>query len=120
LLAVFLAAFSSTSGLGQPKKQGNDECLRKTVWAEARGEGKLGQRAVAHVILNRVKQHKKSICTIVHQKGQFKQGTPSKNFKVPFLGIDPTNGATYFRTKDAPRWHGYKKKIRIGNHTFYG
>lgn len=119
-LAVFLAASFSTSGLGQPKKQDNNECIRQTIWAEARGESILGQRAVAHVILNRARKSNKTVCSIVKQRGQFKQGSPVSSFKVPSLGSDPTNGATYFKTKDAPSWYGYKKKIRIGRHTFYG
>lgn len=48
-------------------------CLSQVVYHEARGEPILGQVAVAHVVLNRVKSplFPKTICKVVHQPGQF-------------------------------------------------
>lgn len=96
------------------------ECLRRTVYAEAQGEGKLGQRAVAHVILNRSKNRKKTICQVVKEKGQFKRKAAPSSFVVPELGNDPTNGATSFRNTYERGWNNLKLYRKIGNHYFYG
>lgn len=90
------------------------------MWAEARGESDEGKRAVAHVVLNRSKQFNQSPCQVVSARGQFVQGRPPASFKINIGSVDPTRGATYFRTKDAPRWGALKRYIRIGGHTFYG
>lgn len=100
-------------------------CLEKTVYAEARSEPLVGQLAVAHVILNRAKKYKKSVCTIVHQPGQFAvAGKLPKSFTVSSIGKDPTNGALYFHNTSVRRpmsWpRRIKFKIKIGNHLFYG
>lgn len=95
-------------------------CLLSVVYAEARGESNRGKEAVAHVVLNRARETNRSVCQVVNESGQFKQKRPPRSFKINLSGKDPTKGATYFRTKDASSWLGYKKKIRIGNHTFYG
>jgi hypothetical protein len=50
------------------------DCLAEAIYHEARGESKLGQAAVAQVILNRVTSDKfkpETICGITHQKNQF-------------------------------------------------
>lgn len=107
---------SSAATSGSPAM----ECIRQVVWAEAKGETKLGQEAVAHVILNRARKSGSSICHVTRQQGQFKRQNPPRHFQVSTHGKDPTNGATYFRTKDALKWMGFRKKIKIGGHTFYG
>lgn len=118
-LSVLLFGFSPSSSQASSTLKTN-ECIRKVVYAEARGESKLGQRAVAHVILNRARSSSRTVCVVVSQPGQFRFRNAPKSFNMPKLGKDPTNGATHFRTKDMPVWLGLKKKIRIGNHTFYG
>jgi hypothetical protein len=103
------------------KTSKNDlDCIRQVVWAEARGESKVGKSAVAHVILNRAKSYRKSPCSVVRERGQFKRGNPPKDFYVGISPTDPTGGATHFRTKDMKSWMGIPRKIRIGGHTFYG
>ena len=44
-------------------------CLALNVYHEARNEDIMGQYAVAHVVLNRVKSHKypDDICSVIHQ-----------------------------------------------------
>lgn len=96
------------------------ECINRVVWAEARGESREGQRAVAHVILNRSKQSGRTPCEVVSSRGQFVQGRPPSSFSIGELGSDPTGGATHFKTRDARRWYNLRKYIRIGGHTFYG
>lgn len=95
-------------------------CLKDTVYAEARGESKLGQQAVAHVILNRARQTGKTPCAIVREAGQFKSTKAPKDFTVNVSNRDPTNGATHFQVRNLSRWLGLRKYITIGNHTFYG
>lgn len=95
-------------------------CLKDVVYAEARGESKLGQQAVAHVILNRARQTGKTPCAIVREAGQFKSTKAPKDFTVNVSNRDPTNGATHFQVRNLSRWLGLRKYITIGNHTFYG
>jgi spore germination cell wall hydrolase CwlJ-like protein len=51
--------------------QKDSDCLTQAVYYEARGEGEDGMRAVAQVILNRVRHpaFPKSICAVVYQGG---------------------------------------------------
>jgi N-acetylmuramoyl-L-alanine amidase len=91
------------------------------VWKEARGEGLVGMRAVAHVIKNRVanKDFPNDIHSVVYQKNQFTSMSvptdkefnlmPASNdiafqtFKQFVPGVldgsdeDPTLGACYYR-----------------------
>lgn len=110
----------SALSYGGTEKTSTTECIRKVVWAEAKGESDAGKRAVAHVVLNRAKQLQKSPCQVVSARGQFVQGRPPANFRVGPLGADPTNGATHFRTKTVRGWLGLRILTRIGGHTFYG
>lgn len=48
-------------------------CMVQNIYHESRGEDTLGQAAVAHVTLNRVKSpaYPDSVCGVVWQKDQF-------------------------------------------------
>lgn len=112
------------------------ECLAKNIYFEARGEGRLGQLAVAHVTLNRTKSSNfpDSICEVVYQKSQFSWTV--KPYKIVnedlferirdlakevLLGKtkDPTKGAVSFHNKNVnPGWNR-KQTVVIGNHVFY-
>ncbi len=50
------------------------ECLSNAIYFEARGESEAGQRAVARVVLNRVKSkfYPDSICGVVYQNDHMK------------------------------------------------
>lgn len=98
----------------------NENCLKRVVFAEARGEPEVGQRAVAHVVINRSRQQRKPICSVVKQPGQFKLKAPPKGWTMVQIGRDPTGGATHFQKRDLKRWLGLRKLIKIGDHTFYG
>lgn len=104
-------------------------CIAQAVYGEARGEKELGQRAVAHVIINRTKSGRfASIpCAVINQRGQFlfPRNKPNginwiramKIARDP--GVDPTSGSLYFHNRSVrPKWR-YKVNIRIGNHIFY-
>src|SRR4051812_12518522 len=56
-------------------------CLQRALYFEARGEGMLGQAAVAHVALNRVNSRptRTTICDVVTEAGQF----------APYLNGEP-------------------------------
>lgn len=115
-------------------------CLALTIYFEARAEPELGQRAVAHVVMNRVIQNQSDICKEVFRPFQFSW---SKDFRTGKTKVtnwssyndsleiakdvidgnvsDPTKGSTHFHNNEVkPSWsEKFRKMIRIGNHTFY-
>jgi N-acetylmuramoyl-L-alanine amidase len=129
----------------QPKDQAELECLAKTVYFEARGESEQGQRAVAAVVLNRVKSpdFPDTICEVVHQGGtdgrdcQFSwwcDGLTDEprdvNAWIRAATIaremiqgapDPTNGALFFHSRAvSPSWRTQMRRLAtIGAHIYY-
>ena len=122
------------------------QCLAEAIYFEARGEKRVGQQAVAEVIIKRVKSDKfpDKICEVVMQGGsnrhrcQFSyncDGLPESisekdtyaevrmlAFQVLQGEIKPVaGGATYFHTTSAnPRWaRKFEKTVEIGSHVFY-
>ena len=122
------------------------DCLTQAVYYEARGEGVDGMRAVAQVILNRVRHpaYPKSICGVVYQGAyqrtscQFSfvcngaMGAPveswawrrAKSVADAALGgyVMPAVGtSTSFHTTGVkPGWGGTMDKVaQIGSHIFY-
>lgn len=113
-------------------------CLAQNIYHEARGESVLGQKAVAHVTLNRASDERwpDTICGVVHQDQQFSwTDAPVKiNDPVAYenammiavaamsgLSTDPTDGATYFYNsrKASPRWsRRFATVAVIGGHRF--
>ena len=88
----------------------------------------MGQRGVAHVILNRAKKSKTKPCVVLHAPGQFKI-----RFKKSYAGkawdkawqlanhpgLDPTGGALYFiHQRVTISWKARLTTI-IGSHKFY-
>jgi spore germination cell wall hydrolase CwlJ-like protein len=108
----------------QPKQQAarnlsEDDlfCMVQNVYFEARGEDALGQAAIAHVTLNRVRSpaYPDSVCGVVWQKGQFSWTEDRKSDRMTDLDAigkavdtalaasrdkikDPTGGAITTRT----------------------
>lgn len=120
------------------------ECntLAEAVYHESRGESIVGQRAVAHVIMNRVndKRWPDSVKAVVHQPYQFsytidgskERGMNNKRAKrksrlVAFnvlYGIKPSpvGGATHYYnpSKVSPSWSKSMNMVaEIDNHVFY-
>lgn len=116
------------------------EHLAQAVVYESRGEGRIGMKAVAYVIVNR-KEHKywpNTIQDVIHQPHQFsflkdwnRQKSPTKDdwtlgravsYNV-LKGIvdDPTNGATHYTEKGISRkWmSGLEYVTTIQNHKFF-
>ncbi|WP_051906917.1 cell wall hydrolase [Methylomarinum vadi] len=122
-------------------------CLALNIYFEARGESELGQKAVGHVVMNRVGDAKfpNSICRVVKQGGERKlnrcqfswwcdgrSDRPTnlaswyKSFRIAHeiysgKSTDPTQGALWYHAEYVnPYW---KKALRrgpkIGRHIFY-
>jgi spore germination cell wall hydrolase CwlJ-like protein len=122
-------------------------CLQRALYFEARGEGSLGQAAVAHVALNRVgtRPSRATICEVVREPGQFApylNGEPDEadlaqtdedatrsaieTAAMVMAGYvpDPSRGGQYFYAprilKTQPAWaKGLKETARIGGHRFF-
>lgn len=114
------------------------QCLASNVYFEARGEGKIGMEAVAHVTLNRVRMgFGPDVCSVVHFKlrghcafswycaphvvhSPDSWAMAMEVARESYVSADPTNGATYFHTKGVhPRWRGLTRACVIGRHIFY-
>ncbi len=109
-------------------------CMALNVYHEARGESRIGQQAVAHVVLNRRKsgRYPTTLCAVIWQRSQFSWTIRPVGSLVPResaswersqlvaleavtgKSADTSAGAMYF----SPR-RGWKPRIRIGAHTFY-
>ena len=152
VLSVNLDKGSST-WLGDPLVAKRNEaealCLAKAIYFEARGEGPLGQLAVAQVILNRVKApaFPKTICGVVFQNAsdfnrcQFSfacDGIPDRVAdreawrtavamahrvmanRNGLLLADVGNATHYHATYASPVWAARMKRTDvIGHHIFY-
>jgi spore germination cell wall hydrolase CwlJ-like protein len=115
------------------KNKGPDahQCLASVIWHEARGESLEGQKAVASVVMNRLKSRlfPNTICGIVFQKSQF-TGLTQIRFSRDTMKLardfisgreKPTIRATNFHRSDMrPKWANQMEFIAaIGNHSFY-
>lgn len=122
-------------------------CLTEALYYEARGEGRVGEQAVAEVVFHRMSSgaHGRSICAVVYE-GSFRPGCQfsftcdgalhrpheaaawrkSEQLAAQILtGAVPlrnaTGGATnYHAVQVRPVWApALKITARIGNHIFY-
>lgn len=123
------------------------DTLARTIWAEARGEGKAGMEAVAAVILNRVAKPcwwGRTIVTVCLKPWQFSCWNQDDPNRAKLLSVgkedaafrialeiaeravdgqlpDSTGGATHYHTASvSPSWARGQVPIKtIGNHLFY-
>lgn len=119
----------------------------RTIWMEARGEGEAGMRAVAHVLVNRLKDGRwgSNLALVCHAPAQFScWSTRDPNLKAcnsepedsPLLlkiaiwlnaalngEADVTNGSTHYYSSTMitpPIWTGSGHlEAVIGHHRFY-
>lgn len=128
---------------------GDLDVLARTVYGEARGESYQGKRAVAHVVINRVRKRMRGdtrIAGAATEPWQFScWNLDDPNLKVitrvtlkdavfsecwmaamnallsDAAGEDVTEGSTHYHTKAiSPKWaSGHKPVVTIGNHHFY-
>jgi spore germination cell wall hydrolase CwlJ-like protein len=155
LIAIILALFGVNrfSWAAPEKTPGvfdwHIDVLAAVLWAEARGEGPIGVRAVAEVIKNRSDFHHKSTYRVVVDGKQFscldktppseliKKAKASKGddlklwyfchtiatalFNGTFKGANLTHGAMFYHSRNVrPLWaEDMFCTARIGNHIFY-
>jgi N-acetylmuramoyl-L-alanine amidase len=114
-------------------------CMVQNVYHEARGESLIGQAAVAHVTLNRVRSpaYPDSVCGVVWQPGQFSWTEDGRSDRMMDLGAigkavdialaasrgkikDPTGRALHFyaHEKVKPYWSKAGYRLIVGEHTF--
>ena len=140
-MTILISAIASF-GADIPREDVN--CMARAVYHEARGEERVGQSAVAHVILNRVydtqngKHHPNTVCDVVYARYQFTDLDPYMQIKdftawreavaLSILAItgntdDPTDGALWYYNPNKvkkPKFLAPKKlSSRFGNHEFY-
>jgi spore germination cell wall hydrolase CwlJ-like protein len=115
------------------------ECLVRNVYHERRGESPIGQAAVAHITLNRVRSpaYPDSVCGMVWQPGQFSWTEDGRSDCMTDLDAigkavdialaasrgrikDPTGGALHFYAHDKvkPYWSRAGYRLIVGEHTF--
>ncbi len=122
------------------------DCLTQAVYYEARGEGVDGMRAVAQVILNRVRHpaYPKTICNVVYQ-GAYLRTSCQFSFVCNGAMGRPLEGWAWRRAKDIanaalsgyvmpaigtatnfhttgvhPVWANTMERVtQVGNHVFY-
>ncbi len=122
-------------------------CLALNIYFEARGEPEMGQRAVGHVVMNRVaySRYPDSVCEVVHQGGEQKryrcqfswwcdglsdkpvdQTAWDQSLRLAqkiYLGSlkDTTDGALWYHADYVtPYWSKvFLKGAKIGQHIFY-
>ena len=116
-------------------------CLAEAVYFEARGEASDGQRAVAQVVLNRVRHpaFPKTICAVVHQRSgsgcQFSFACSPQEAALDSLAwrrarsvagaalhgavMGAVGDATHFQTVRASPFAGLLKVAQVGAHVFY-
>lgn len=122
------------------------DCLTQAVYYEARGEGRDGMRAVAQVVLNRVRHpaFPKSVCGVVFQgagrrtgcqfsftcngamRGRVNQGAWDRARAVASSSLSGSvfgnvGNATHFHTTAvAPQWRNSLIRVtQVGDHLFY-
>jgi spore germination cell wall hydrolase CwlJ-like protein len=131
---------------GKPERQAardlseNDLfCMVQNVYFEARGEDALGQAAVAHVTLNRVRSpaYPDSVCDVVWQRDQFSWTNDGRSDRMTDLDAigkavdialaasrgkikDPTGGSMHYFAHDRvrPYWARVGYRLILGEHTF--
>jgi spore germination cell wall hydrolase CwlJ-like protein len=146
-LALFITIVLAVTALhGAPEQHASTAliddalfCMVQNVYHEARDQSPLGQAAVAHVTLNRVKSpaYPDSVCDVVWQKGQFswtndgksdRMNDPAAIQKAVDIALavsrgkikDPTGGALHYfaHRKARPTWAKGGFRFILGEHTF--
>jgi N-acetylmuramoyl-L-alanine amidase len=123
------------------------EILARTIYGEARGEGKVGMEAVASVILNRASNpnrwpndvrdvclerkqfscwnltdpNREKLLTVTAKDSGFRLALDTAERAVAGLLDDPTGGADHYHEKSIiPGWvKGQTPTAKIGRHVFY-
>ncbi|WP_157961920.1 cell wall hydrolase [Acuticoccus kandeliae] len=133
-----------------PKDVASEEsvtCLAQAIYFEARGESELGQKGVAQVVINRVKNpaYPDDVCGVVYQnrkwfnRCQFTFAcdrikdvvrdpeawetamTIAKGYAEQTMWIDDVGASTHYHTVNvSPKWAPIMRRVKtIGDHIFY-
>ena len=122
-------------------------CLTEAVYFEARSESELGQRAVAQVVINRVKNpaYPDDVCGVVYQNKDWRDGCQftfacdrtkdvatdaeawataeriAREYASGTAWIDDIGAATHYHANHVtPSWASLMNRTReIGHHVFY-
>ena len=112
-------------------------CMVENLYFESRGEPIEGIRAVANVVLNRMKKEAKTACEIIRAPYQFSWYIPGVVYRMHDLAVlekiqdiainamsnqeDNVDGATHFHNDQVkPYWsRKFTRTATIGRHTFY-
>ncbi len=147
ILVPYLLSHNSDQDREENHSLSELQCMALNLYFEARGETSAGQKAVGHVVLNRVNHagFPKSVCGVV------KQGEEGKRFRCQFswwcdglsdqprnqrswrqsilvaaevfneTNADPTHGALWYHADYVnPYWkRSMEKGPKIGKHIFY-
>jgi len=134
--------------MDNPYELQEHDLMVRTVWAEARNQSRLGQAAVAAVILNRVTSRTswwgnsiKDVCLKPWQFSCWNDNDPNRDKalalskdELPYQdisqiveyvmrGFDPTDGCDHYLVSsiaDSVSWAvDAKPQVTIGDHTFY-
>lgn len=147
IAVVWLAQANFASSSAQGSVNEELDCLALTIYFEARGENDSGKRAVAHVVMNRVRHssYPSTVCDVVRQGGErplfrcqftwWCDGLGDKPrearawdnardvARFVFWGAweDLTNGALWYHADYvSPYWRDHLKPgPKIGRHLFY-
>jgi N-acetylmuramoyl-L-alanine amidase len=141
IIALAVIMFHGKFGQQASRDLSEDDlfCMVQNVYHEARGEDVLGQAAVAHVTLNRVRSpaYPDTVCGVVWQKGQFSWTEDGRSDHMTDLDAigravdialaasrgkiqDPTGGALHYfaQRKVKPRWAQHGWRLILGDHIF--
>ena len=147
VLTLFIIIALAVMALhGKPKQQALSDlseddlfCMVQNVYHEARGQSLLGQAAVAHVTLNRLRSpaYPDSVCDVVWEPNQFSWTQDGKSDRMTDLDAigkavdialaasrgrikDPAGGSLHYYAprKVKPDWANRGYKLIVGEHTF--
>ena len=145
LNSLLIGFIASVVSWAQPYAHKNNQilsteqtvCLTEAEYFESRGEGTEGIAAVAYIILNRALTRNKSICEVIHEKGQFSYYNPNHKRNVKeidawiistFIAVyaqlgviqNPIGNATMFTASKMSTWlTDARYSTRINGHYFY-
>ena len=146
-LSLFIIAALAVMVLhGKAKQQASTDlseddlfCMVQNLYHEGRGESALGQAAIAHVTLNRVRSpaYPDTVCGVVWQSNQFswtEDGHSDRMMDLDAIGRavdialaasrgkikDPTGGSLHYyaHRKVKPDWAKGGFRFILGEHTF--
>ncbi len=140
-LTLIFALFIATKAQAIPYTEEDLDCITKIVYNEAGNQSLTGKRAVAFVVVNRVKSKQfkpKTVCDVINQRaygscqfscGQYRHKIPPHKYtEVRGAALDAleervpdiTYGATFYKTIwSRVSWRNLIHVVTIGAHAFY-